>query len=267
MPDDPYAILEVEQGATDAEIKAAYRRLAAMYHPDRNPGFQEAANEKLKALNDAYDRVRAARRDDDDSTKERTTDREPTSSSGGRNHDEPSGARPDHQTVIAMALADVGFLRDADRDHPIVEIVASIVPDGARMFLCVPSTVVPAGNYGFEELRRTFLRKAPAVGFGGVVAAPSRSAGPAARTEIVVCTAAAMVWTSSHVTDADGVVVQEHVTAYSLAFENILGSRVTSHRKGTVDVWVLDGPTLTFRTAPHDAEVLSAYVSTAAASH
>ena len=33
-------------GASEAEIKAAYHRLAQKYHPDRNPGFQDEANEK-----------------------------------------------------------------------------------------------------------------------------------------------------------------------------------------------------------------------------
>lgn len=41
---DPWAILAVERDATDTEIKKAYRRLAVRYHPDKNPGDQEAAN-------------------------------------------------------------------------------------------------------------------------------------------------------------------------------------------------------------------------------
>lgn len=50
---DYYAILEVERTADGKTIKAAYRKLALAYHPDRNPGNAEA-EEKFKALNEAY---------------------------------------------------------------------------------------------------------------------------------------------------------------------------------------------------------------------
>jgi molecular chaperone DnaJ len=48
-----YDILGVSNGATDEEIKKAYRRLALTYHPDRNPGDREA-EEKFKEINQAY---------------------------------------------------------------------------------------------------------------------------------------------------------------------------------------------------------------------
>ncbi len=51
---DYYAILGVPQNATLEEIKAAYRKLAMQYHPDRNPG-DAAAEEKFKEISEAYE--------------------------------------------------------------------------------------------------------------------------------------------------------------------------------------------------------------------
>ncbi len=49
-----YAILGVSREATNEEIKRSFRRLARQYHPDVNPS-DEAAEEKFKDINEAYD--------------------------------------------------------------------------------------------------------------------------------------------------------------------------------------------------------------------
>lgn len=51
---DYYEILGVDRGASDADIKKAYRKLAKQYHPDVNPG-DKVAETKFKEANEAYE--------------------------------------------------------------------------------------------------------------------------------------------------------------------------------------------------------------------
>ena len=51
---DYYEVLGITKGATQAEIKKAYRKMAVKYHPDKNPGNTEA-EEKFKLAAEAYE--------------------------------------------------------------------------------------------------------------------------------------------------------------------------------------------------------------------
>lgn len=51
---DYYEVLGVEKGASDADIKKAFRRVAMKYHPDRNPDSKDA-EEKFKEAQEAYE--------------------------------------------------------------------------------------------------------------------------------------------------------------------------------------------------------------------
>jgi DnaJ like chaperone protein len=59
---DPYDVLGVARGASSDEIKSAYRRLAAKYHPDKvshlGAEFRELADRKFKEIQEAYQKLR-----------------------------------------------------------------------------------------------------------------------------------------------------------------------------------------------------------------
>jgi hypothetical protein len=49
-----YEVLEVERTAGDGELKAAFRKLAMKWHPDRNPG-DKSCETRFKEINEAYE--------------------------------------------------------------------------------------------------------------------------------------------------------------------------------------------------------------------
>lgn len=54
---DPYSVLGVAPGASRAELRAAYRRLALVHHPDHG-----GSTEKMALLSSAYEAARCGRR-------------------------------------------------------------------------------------------------------------------------------------------------------------------------------------------------------------
>lgn len=94
---DPYQLLGIERGASAEEIKAAYRRLALRYHPDRNPGDREA-EERFKRISEAYATLR-------DPEKRAWVDRGGAAAGGPR----PDFSRVDWQTIFEEADVRVDF--------------------------------------------------------------------------------------------------------------------------------------------------------------
>ena len=50
---DYYEVLGLQKGASEADIKKAFKTMARKYHPDLHPGDKEA-EEKFKEINEAY---------------------------------------------------------------------------------------------------------------------------------------------------------------------------------------------------------------------
>jgi molecular chaperone DnaJ len=58
---DYYEVLGVARGASEADMKAAFRKLAMKYHPDRNPGDKDCEHH-FKEVNEAYDVLKDAQK-------------------------------------------------------------------------------------------------------------------------------------------------------------------------------------------------------------
>jgi curved DNA-binding protein CbpA len=63
--EEAYETLEIAEGATEAEIRTSYKRLALKTHPDKNP-HDINAKEKFLAVSDSYKRLTEDESDDDD---------------------------------------------------------------------------------------------------------------------------------------------------------------------------------------------------------
>jgi len=109
---DSYTELGLTAGASDAEIKAAWRRLAARWHPDRNHNPQ--ALKKIQRINRALEEIRKSRGkgiNGHDVTQEHPPEPEPASRAR-----QEHGARPrrtlDHTVALTLEEAIAGCVRE-----------------------------------------------------------------------------------------------------------------------------------------------------------
>jgi hypothetical protein len=173
----------------------------------------------------------------------------------------------ERQLSIAARLVQLGFIT-ADRatpENPAVEVLSELLPPDAELGLCLTCHgFSSSATYPFAETTGIF----PAIGSFRInpaaagFASTDRDALLTFRRELVVCTQLALGWTASHVRSDR----QEVVTLYSVEFRDIVGATVRHRRKGVVEVWVVDGPKLSFRVTPEAADALQAHVDQAAQS-
>lgn len=62
LPLSYYELLNVSPKASDDEVKAAYRRLALRYHPDRNPESRGMAQLRFQQISEAYHQIKTRER-------------------------------------------------------------------------------------------------------------------------------------------------------------------------------------------------------------
>lgn len=106
--DECYRLLELKPGASGDEVKRAYRDLTKVWHPDRfahDAALRRKAEEKLKAINEAYETIRASRPE----RPERPEREEPSDTPSWRVRWRGHEARADSLQAIAM-LVDAGTI-------------------------------------------------------------------------------------------------------------------------------------------------------------
>lgn len=63
--DSAYKVLEINESASDDEVKKAYRSMAVRFHPDKvehlGDDFKKSANEKFQKMNEAFEKIKKAR--------------------------------------------------------------------------------------------------------------------------------------------------------------------------------------------------------------
>ena len=105
---DPYRVLEVSRRATDAELRAAYRRAVQRHHPDHNGGSPESAK-RFEEVQEAYAQIRAQR----ESRSGRSAAGAPGAGTSGKAPDTASTTDPGLDARLAAMEAELAAARDA----------------------------------------------------------------------------------------------------------------------------------------------------------
>lgn len=109
---DPYQTLGVTAAATDPELRAAYRRLVQLHHPDHNGGAPEAAR-RFEAVQEAYAEVRRRRQSGSPRSRRGATATDRGSARAGGPAAADAATDPDLEARLAAMERDLRAARDA----------------------------------------------------------------------------------------------------------------------------------------------------------
>jgi len=165
---------------------------------------------------------------------------------------------------IAAGLVRLGFL-PADRatpTNPAVAVLTELLPPEAEVKLCLTCHEFScSGPHEFASTTGRFPDVATVLRGGGRYQ-PVRTLVKGPRRDLVVCTQDALCWTQSQAYGAG----EDSVTLFSVPFSEVLGATVRNVHKGEVEVYVDEGPTMSFRVERDEADVLQSQVDQAAQS-
>jgi hypothetical protein len=180
----------------------------------------------------------------------------------GSDSDQAAAAR---RAAIAAMLVRLGFL-PADRatpDNPAVEVLAELLPSEAEVELCLTCHEFScSGRHEFAHTTGRFPDVATMRRGGGLRYPANEALVKGPRRDLVVCTQDAVYWTQSRAR-SEG---EDSVALYSVPFSDILGASVRHPPKGVVEVYIDEGPTISFRVERDLADGLQAQVDQAAQS-
>ena len=168
-------------------------------------------------------------------------------------------------------LVGLGFISSntADRPNAAVEVLSTLLPHDATIELCLTLEGIEVSDetYVFEETSESFDRPPPhrrARGDDQGVTYWNQQNRPAGRRQLVLCTDDALSWTRSMPRITDGYITGDDVRLLSVPLRILLGASVRDKRKGIVEAWIDEGPTLSIRVDRGQAAALSACIEAGA---
>jgi hypothetical protein len=173
--------------------------------------------------------------------------------------------------AIAEMLVGIGFISSdtASRPNAAVEVLSTLLPQDATIEICLTLEGIEVSDeaYVFEEAIGSFDRPPPhqlARGDDQRVTYWNQQNRPVDRRQLVLCTDDALSWTRSLPRITEGYITGDDVSLLSVPLRIVLGATVHDKRKGIVEAWIDDGPTLSIRVDTAAAAGLSACIEAGA---